>query len=681
MTSPHRPLDLLAGWSTPSGHGLEPAPSVAAWWGFEPAGEPSAVRLDGTRRTVIGVTGGPFVAAAQAYADVTGATLRLVSDPVELTDPAALPVEGSCVVVTESARLTFDLVEDIAQCVADQPGTRIGYLAAPDEETLDLVVRKSLATLDQQRAPRGGRGYVDEFRFENGRISGTAAERRLGSLDVLRGDYRTLLVGGHGDGLHIRLGDATICGLVGDAERSGGRLVRGGCRRTGSACKKSRASAVPVVLASDLRAELLALLSCKSFVTSEQIYPSNLSLLLAAGAGFAGSVVGVTRQLVFDRPSVLVLDALLQSGRRVGDVVSMLNEQQLRRGATACFALLGDPDARFAVPGGAAPALAYAGTAVWSLGAPDAVRASRPDIYLLHERRRTHVFAKGLDEPPRDASAEIDTARTAMTDIRRRLADGAALERVATSYATRYNLLVEAGALLGQVAAEREKVEAETWTALSAIVDTAYRKTLHPSLDIDHVRTAVRAWSDAMAELVASWFVHEEVGNHYLADHFATSMTAFRVLGPAYVAAQPCPGCGARLVAHDYDGSIMGLSPRTALTCAACGPVSTHGALRVALSLDGEVRPGGTVRFRVSLKHPPVVHGGPVAVALHVKARSRANPPATVRATWPPGAEQGTIELALPHDAVSDLWSATCGVTCDGEVSYARRLFAVVDVE
>jgi hypothetical protein len=407
-------------------------------------------------------------------------------------------------------------------------------------------------------------------------------------------------------------------------------------------------------------------------------------MVLSAAEGYAGAVVGVTRQVVFE-PFVLdAIDAWLQAGRPVGEVVALLNEQQLRRGCVPCYAVLGDPDAAFAVA--SAPArLRHAGTTSWPGSRPAAVRPPPAATYLAHERERTHVFATGeVTEPPRDATLDLGVAVEALTDVRSRLADGEALERVAAVMARHYGAYdEELVALLGRVRTAREAVADLVTVSLGMFVgDTSYVTTWHPRLDVRAVRALVRSWSDAVAELAAEWFIHEEVRGHYVADHFIPSLFAMRTPGTAYVLPRACPACGGRLVGTDFDGTLLGLSGRTQEMCAACGPTAIHGpALGADLTVTGDARPGGRMEFAVAVRHPRIAHGSDVVAVLQVKPRSTVNPPVTERRVLPPGATGVTFDLALPANAACDLWSARAAVVSDGAVAFARRTFTPLAVE
>ena len=664
--------------SDPVGLGLALVDPGPEWGAEEQAAFRAAVvrswRLDeqvtvepGTTRTVLVLAGDPYGAAARRYAAATGAGVREVDDVV-----AAMPGTGTVIVAAEPERLSFDLVEAIAERALDL-GIRVGYLTAPDLDTFDLVLGKAARTLGGGSG-RAGRGWVDELRHDNGREVDGATETRLPSPAVLAGSYRTLYVSGHGDGLHVRLHDATICGLVGAVETYRGRPVRGGCRRgLRPVCKKGTAVVVP---AGDLRADLVVVLSCKSFVTRSKVYPSSESVLLSAASGLPGAFVGTTREVRFDDDVVDAAAALVDSGLPIGDVVTALNDQQARRGAMPCVALLGDPDATFAPAGSPVPVVAWPAP-------PVAVRPPDGATYLLHGRARTYLLGGAVATPPVDATDDLVHATAVLTDARQRITDGEALERVASSYARALGADDgEFRALVDRVASARHAVADEVWGGLGTCVpDTRHRTTWHRQLDTGRVSARVRAWHDATADLVAGWFIHEQVRGQYVADHFFPSLTTSRTPGRAYVVAERCPSCDGRLTATDHTGDELGLSRRTAVMCASCGPTATYGRLRADLRVRGGAAPGDVAWFDVAVEHPEISHGSTVAVVLQVKPRSTVNPPMTLRQDLAPQTRHTTFELRLPDDAACDMWSARCGVTSDGEVAFARRMFAPIAVD
>jgi hypothetical protein len=301
--------------------------------------------------------------------------------------------------------------------------------------------------------------------------------------------------------------------------------------------------------------------------------------------------------------------------------------------------------------------------------------------YLLHERRRTHVFG-AVSEPPRDASRELAEASRARAAVRRRLADGEAQERIAGVFARHFGVEDDVRPLLDRAATARGAVADAVALAAGVFVpDTLLTATWHPALDPRAVSRLVGPWNDAVADLVAEWFIAEEFRGRYVADHFIPSMYALRVPGPSYVLDEPCPDCGGRLVANDFDGALLGLGPRTLVMCAACGPTGVSGELEADLRVTGDARPGGVVTLTLDVDHPDVRHGSDVVAVLQVKPRSKVNPPVTLRRTMPAGAARVTFEVALPADAACDVWSARAAVVSDAEVAFARRTFSPLAVE
>ena len=87
----------------------------------------------------------------------------------------------------------------------------------------------------------------------------------------------------HGDGSHLDLGEAILCGLTGDAEIVGDGPIEGGCTR--SFCKKQTGHSGYLLHTDDINTELLVILSCNSMSLASELYPSSLSLALSHASG------------------------------------------------------------------------------------------------------------------------------------------------------------------------------------------------------------------------------------------------------------------------------------------------------------------------------------------------------------------------------------------------------------
>lgn len=116
-------------------------------------------------------------------------------------------------------------------------------------------------------------------------------EPTVATVEDLMTPRDTLVLLGHGDGAHLHLGFAIICGRVGEVERIAGRPVAGGCSEAGG-CKKASTGTTPVVVARDLRARVLVVLSCHSLKHHGWLFPSDVSLAHSALSGYAEWVVG-----------------------------------------------------------------------------------------------------------------------------------------------------------------------------------------------------------------------------------------------------------------------------------------------------------------------------------------------------------------------------------------------------
>lgn len=109
-------------------------------------------------------------------------------------------------------------------------------------------------------------------------------------------------------------GDTVLCGGTSD-EEIGDRILPNGCRR--GHCR--RAQTGPSIKVSELRADILALLSCNSFSVAKQLVPTSNSLALAAVAGEAVAVVANPLSTVLTPSSCALTRNAIVSGVPLGE--------------------------------------------------------------------------------------------------------------------------------------------------------------------------------------------------------------------------------------------------------------------------------------------------------------------------------------------------------------------------
>jgi len=132
---------------------------------------------------------------------------------------------------------------------------------------------------------------------------------------------RGYLLAGHGDGLHLLLGDSCLCGA---RVSVGTDSAADGCR-AGGACRKSRAVRC-VKFAANMRGDVCFLLSCNSANLAAQLGSPGLSLAWTLlEAGFS-KVVASTRQVIVNRRQIAVIEDSWMAGDSVENIVQNLND-------------------------------------------------------------------------------------------------------------------------------------------------------------------------------------------------------------------------------------------------------------------------------------------------------------------------------------------------------------------
>lgn len=172
-------------------------------------------------------------------------------------------------------------------------------------DTLETIVRLSVA----HRAILGI-VLADEVAVDKVLGGGVQPLPRASGIGMLMPTGSAALITGHGDGLHIHLGDAVLCGV--DVDR--GDQHGTDCSYELGVCRKRRVLS-HIIYAHDLKVHAAFLLSCNSVNVAQQLDPAYCSIAVALlRNGTTRSVLGATRQLSVADGDVSELVNLWNSG-------------------------------------------------------------------------------------------------------------------------------------------------------------------------------------------------------------------------------------------------------------------------------------------------------------------------------------------------------------------------------
>jgi hypothetical protein len=462
-------------------------------------------------------------------------------------------------------------------------------------------------------------------------ISAVGCETPADAARAVRQQWAVLGVVAHGDGMHADLGGAVLCGLVAEAETTPAGIVEGGCR-TGR-CKKEGEIAT-VVQAGALNCELLVLLSCSSMMLARQLYPSDLSLALAAHArGAAGMVIGTTRQTPQDSEDFWRLIDLLRAGHTVGQAVLELNATRDLEHDGA-FVLLGDP--------------------------------RRTIGELPDDSRRSQPAAVAEPAPSGDEAAELLS----------RLVDTDRLLR-AVALIARMNLGSEDPLLtaIAECRRARSLLSESAWSQL------AYHRSARalPASVFAQLAERHATWLTAMTGALGQGLLSESHPGAGVGDMLQPALSLWLGRGHRRNAGSRCPHCRGHLFATAYalHTQVDAAPLRIQLDCAACG-VTTHRLRRVSGS-QSRTSPAALravlghdrLELEMSMGKPRLSLPGRVLVQVRDKSRREPLPPLT----YDLAAFRRPVAIPLPGSS-SDLYSVRAVALADGGIDFYRCLVA-----
>jgi hypothetical protein len=567
--------------------------AVLAWYGLSQV--PAARVQEPGRRPrgnhwIVGVDSDATIAAA---APARFLKRRLAS--LDSIRECAVWIRGerprTLIVAGRSDAFTANALADL-ESAAEETGVSWGVMTGVDLPALSFVAAKMIAAHGLRGCGRTGAiDALSSYVREDGRerlLDRAAADR------VLKGSATALTILAHGEGSHVDLGSLVLCGLAGDRELSGDRVVPG-CTR-GRCCKRSNGRST--VHTTGLRTGLLVLLSCNGFCVAEQLYPSNVSIALASAEGYPAAFLSTTRRLAFHPPLLRLLHQLIDAGRPLGEIAALLNELRPRRGPRVSFVLLGDPLWRATSRREEAPAprvLPVDADATYALAAPVPEGAA-----LLRGGSRAVVLSsspKARLQVVGDASTRTIALLSALAERSR--AAGAIEHAIGSFYgrdAARIGGL-RSGVL--RLASARRRVDVAVFDGLRE-AELRRQDGIWDALPEDLAASARRAcegWDAAFADLV-----EEHLGDTAVFDlvHHFHRCAQRR-------SSAPCARCGSRTERSSYVTGALGLPPRVGVECPVCGPLREHAKRGPSLVVAPipPTAPGESRRLEVAVRSAP----------------------------------------------------------------------------
>ncbi|WP_146134853.1 hypothetical protein [Actinopolyspora mortivallis] len=454
---------------------------------------------------------------------------------------------------------------------------------------------------------------------------------------------------GHGDGMHLNLGQSVLCGLVGDTEKGNSGKIVDGCSY--DQCKKARE--IPSVFrTSDLECELLVLFSCTSMLLARQLYPSDLSLAFSAWSTKAARyVIGTTRQTSQSYDEIEHLIALIADGYNVGEAVLRVNSERDfdKKGA---LVLLGNPEGFLNIS------------------------FSRKDKEQSKSKFPNYSYQKLLKH-----SRNLGTG-----GIISRLQDTERIERaidfiVKKSLGKEHHLID----LLHSAREERIKLNETAWAALAHEQMLGYlTQSLRERLESIH-----SSWRQSMFDLLKGGLLTESHPGASVGDMLQPALSLWLHQGNRRPSDGFCPHCSD--MHHRTSLSLTpdpdaGTPTRVQLDCAACG-LAGHRAPLPPLTFSEIVDKqaplrktrGGVAGEKVEFELQPLpwLSNLTQASLLQLRDKTKRDPEPLVEINNMLPDAPTEITFPLPADAGSDISSVRLVVIADGGIDFYRCIFPI----
>jgi hypothetical protein len=520
-----------------------------------------------------------FASEADLLACVTPEFWSIVNAFAALTGRAAVQLQAGQVPgpeVLEAAR-TVTLIGRAnhfqmayLQRLADSMTQPWGLLPAVDMAGLSFALAKCVAD-----AQIGTHRWVFVDAADQRTRSYCSADSPLDAVSTVElltaGDWDVLALRAHGENGHCNLKSHVLCGLVGPTEITiDGRPLAGCSNIDGIRTCKRLNAAIGVLGADEIRARRLLLFTCTNFsVAGDDLYPSNVSLIVSALEGYAAGVLSCDGPIRIDEAADRSLVELAASGSGLAALREIENDHHLRDSGSRPYFVAGDANNGMPAPTDIRPdtdvtinepATVMLATLEGFRTDPDSVVSVSPSCALaVRGSRMIRVIGDNARMPVRVSSADalLRAHRTWAADFTRRLAEA---RRITFAFAD-FGFDAEIPGLESALDAAHRFAHRVARTAESSVRAGVWAPTLDQVPDM--ARRLAVDWDKAMARAVADGLPELVEFDDLLLD--GLSLRKIDKCGP-------CDYCHSPLRRYEYVGEDAGAGETHLVRCPLCGP-------------------------------------------------------------------------------------------------------------
>ncbi len=617
------------------------------------------------------VIGKDLIATGEYLSTFLGRSFRQLESIGDLSRWITQNSPTSVLAIARAAAWSTDAVRSVANCVQETERTAWGILPTQDLPGLTFAAAKLLLS---RMSKRPADVYIDAYR-DTIEILTADKEGTEKAVDPLKQEWRALILRAHGEGSHVNLNKTVLCGAPVEGERDlEGRNVRG-CE-AGRRCKRVCGSSTEIVAVSDVRTNLLCLLSCNGFSVCGEHYPSNSSVAISALDGYAASVLTTTMQTAPADCLPRVLHGLMLQRYTLGAICRIMNDCEIAASGNPLYVLCGDPNTQITDPDDVESdrkierverktvhhldlGTLRSGSTVEVSQSVDAVRGTK-EILVLGQRDAI-ANARIVDR-----TSDINEFDRRIRRLMLRVYSAQHLERTIQSILMPQIQENEGFAVaLDQLTAARHQTERCLWQGLRACQVAQRDGIWLPGIET-WTRSAtlgVTTWDGGLAAII----------RNHLFDKLFNVLHFYHRHSKSY-ASDNCPRCGASVLVTDYDSPDGVVMRRQSRECVVCGPLTEvpECGVQVDIELTTPLRAGR--RATLKLSSDPIGTGG-VCVDKGVAAieiQDRAREVNIISALRTGLGHRDEVEFVVPNDMSCDLHLARVAWVQEFQVSFAR---------
>lgn len=157
-------------------------------------------------------------------------------------------------------------------------------------------------------------------------------------IDIIKSKFDKLIILAHGDGIHLKMQNYVICGVIDKEFNKKNKTINSGCSI--ESCRKINRDK-KLIKANKIQTNSLYLLTCNGIAVNNELYDTNASLIDAFIKGYPKEILTTIRTQEISEVIKNVIYNLIVSEYNIGKICWILNDLELIQNNTLPYVVIG----------------------------------------------------------------------------------------------------------------------------------------------------------------------------------------------------------------------------------------------------------------------------------------------------------------------------------------------------